>query len=203
MPSVARPAGPGLRTVPAQARSRTAALLAACVLLVQSCAETGRPRAPLWPLPDPAQAPFEGERLQDVELRGPRGGAHFLAVLQHEGGTVVLVGLSPLGQRLVRATWSAAGVTVDTALEAAPYLDADLMLRELAFALWPRPALEAALQGGPCTAEFGPGRRSLLVGGKPVLEVEQDAGGDPGLTLLRRPGHDGEVRVRELKGVQP
>jgi hypothetical protein len=136
-------------------------------------------------------------------VRRPGGGAHFLAVLEHQGSGVVLVGLTPLGQRLVRARWSAEGIQVDLAPQAAPYLDAEAILRLLAFALWPEAALRAALGPGPYSAVFSPDRRVLSWNGEELLSVVRS--GPPGQEawLLRQAGQEGAIKVTELQGVQP
>jgi hypothetical protein len=148
-------------------------------------------------------APFQGQVQQDVEVRGPRGGTHFLAVLERHPDGVVLVALSPLGQRLLRATWTRAGVAVEMAPEAAPYLDPREALRDLAFALWPPQALAAALKGGPFSAEFGAEHRVLRRGNRELLRVELRRDGDAKLWVLSHKGRPGEIRVRSVEEAQP
>jgi hypothetical protein len=153
-----------------------------------------------WPLPDPALAPFSGQISQDVAVDDPRGGSgvHFLSVLERQKDGLLMVGLSPLGQRLVRVRWTARGVDADLAPQAAPYLDPRAMLRELSFALWPPAALDAAFKGGPFHADFSPGRRVLWQGSRERLVLETGHGRTGRIWTLRLPGREAEITVREL-----
>ena len=169
------------------------------LLLLGACACLGPgPGAADWPLPDPALAPFSGRIAQDVELRRGGRGVHFLAVLERQKNGVLMVGLSPLGQRLVRLRWTARGVDADLAPQAAPYLDPQAMLRELSFALWPPEALDAAFKNGLFHADFTPKRRVLWQGSRERLLVGINEGPGGRVWTLGLPGREALIRVREL-----
>jgi hypothetical protein len=145
-------------------------------------------------------APFSGQISQDVAVRDPRGGngVHFLAVLERQKNGLLMVGLSPLGQRLLRVRWTARGVDADLAPQAAPYLDPRAMLREISFALWPPQSLDAAFKNGPFHADFTPTRRVLRQGSLERLVVEISYGPAGRVWTLRPPGREAEITVREL-----
>jgi hypothetical protein len=169
------------------------------LLLLGACVSLGPGRGlPDWPLPDPARAPFSDRIFQDVELGRGGGGVHFLAVLERQKSGVLMVGLSPLGQRLARVRWTARGVDADLAPQAAPYLDPQAMLRELSFALWPPEALDAAFKGGLFHADFTPKRRVLWQGSLERLVVEIGDGRAGRVWTLKLPGREAFIRVREL-----
>lgn len=175
-------------------------LLAAALtpLVLAACASLPRARAADWPLPDPMQAPFEGQKIQDVELRRAGRSVHFLAVLERRKDGVLMVGLSPTGTRLLRVLWTKDRVDAQVSPQAAPYLEPGAMLDELSFALWPASALREAFQGGPYRADVSAGRRVLWQGTRQRLVVERVDGPAGPAWLLRRPGTDAEIAVRDL-----
>jgi uncharacterized protein DUF3261 len=183
------------------ARARSFAVSAAFLpfLLLGACASLAlRPATPDWPLPDPALAPFNGRISQDVELIRGGSDVHFLAVLDRQKDGVLMVGLSPLGQRLLRVRWTARGVDADIAPQAAPYLDAQAMLRELSFALWPPESLDAAFKNGPFHADCTPGRRVLWQGNRERLVVGIHDGPGGREWTLGLTGQGAMIKVRAL-----
>jgi len=182
-------------------------LLAACVAAA-GCATLARSGARSgpgdWPLPDPLRAPFVGQIEQDVELGLPGGSTHLLAVLEKKKDGVLLVGFSPLGQRLLWLYWTRAGVKADIAPGVAPYLDQNGLLRELAFALWPETALQDAFKGGAYRADFGAHRRVLWRGAAERLVVDYPAGIGGSMLELRLPGEGAGITIRTLPaGTEP
>lgn len=169
-------------------------LLGACASLVV------RPGVPDWPLPDPARAPFRGQISQDVAVDDhPTGsGVHFLAVLERQKDGLLMVGLSPLGQRLARVHWTAHGVDADLAPQAARTIDPRAMLRELSFALWPPEALDAAFKGSLFHADFTPKRRVLWQAGLRRLVVDIADGPAGRVWVLTEAGRGPVITVREL-----
>jgi hypothetical protein len=149
-------------------------------------------------LPDPTQAPFEGQKTQDVELRRAGGGVHFLAVLERRKDGVLMVGLSSTGARLLRLLWTKDRVDAEVAPQAAPYLKPRAMLDELSFALWPASALQSAFQGGPYRADISADRRVLWQGSRERLVVERVDGPTGPQWLLTQPGIDAEIVVRDI-----
>lgn len=153
---------------------------------------------PPWPLPDPALAPFLGQRQQSVTLQRDGRSLALLAVLDHHGSTVTLVALSPLGQRLVKVTWDRQGVAVQTDPALGAGFDAQQALRDLVFASWPPGALTAALGAGPWHALFyADGGRDLSLGGRLRLQVRGRPSDPGGQRLLHWPeGYS--ITVRDL-----
>lgn len=173
-------------------------LLFACLAsMLASCATLRGTNALSWPLPDPAQAPFVS-KTQDIEISLDGRAAHFLAVLERQKDAVLMVGLSPLGQRLAMVRWSRQGLSATVAPEAAPYFAPRQVLDDLCFALWPPASLEAALKSSPYHADFKPASRTLWRADRRVLVVEFDAGAHGSLLVLRRPGQSEEIRVRDV-----
>lgn len=153
---------------------------------------------PPWSLPDPALAPFTGQRQQSVTLRRDGLSLAFLAVLDRQGSTVTLVALNPLGQRLVKVTWDRQGVQVEASPALGAGFDAQQALRDLVFASWPPGALNAALGAGPWHALFHVnGDRDLILDGHPRLQVRGRPSDPGGQRLLHWPeGYS--ITVRDL-----
>lgn len=146
----------------------------------------------------PATAGFQGRLQQNVEVK--RGDKTFecLAVVEVSKTEVTMVGMSPLGQRLLRLHWD--GKNLESEVD--PSLPKELpvvgMLRDLMVAYWPLAAVQAGLKGW-AVEETGMARR-LSAPHQPRLEViyANGPGWGSSLTLYH---HDPvyEVKVTTLE----
>jgi hypothetical protein len=126
-------------------------------------------------MPDPAQAPFQGQQTQSVRVEGGGRSAEFVALVDCERGVVTLAGLSAQGQRLVKVRWDRGGVAVDADPAVAAHFDGAQALRDLVLARWPAAALEAAMRGGPWSFRQTPEQgRVLSLNGKISVAVSPD-----------------------------
>jgi hypothetical protein len=134
------------------------------------CASMQRRPVP-WSLPKPQDGPIQGRWVQTLVLERDGKSMELLAVIENDGKEIVLVGMTPMGQRLVRITWSDAKVDQETDPNIPVRIDGESILRDVVFANWPEDGLRAAFAGTGWSASFDGPVRSLAWNGKPWLQV--------------------------------
>jgi hypothetical protein len=149
------------------------AALAALAALVAGCALMQRRPVP-WSLPKVQDGPIQGRWVQTLALEREGKSMELLAVIERDGGDIVLVGMTPMGQRLIRIRWSDGKVDQDTDPNIPVRIDGGSILRDVVFANWPEESLKAAFAGTGWSAGFDGPRRTLAWNGKPWLEVRPE-----------------------------
>lgn len=138
-------------------------LIAACLggALLAGCAGLFGGRPSPWKLPGVEHSPIRGHWVQTlvVEREGRR--LELLAAMECDGRTLTLVGLSPMGQRLVRITWEGGEVKTETDPNLPVKIDGEAILRDVVFVHWPEQALQAVFAETPWRATFAGPRRTL------------------------------------------
>ncbi len=149
--------------LPVRIHSLIRTVVAGTILLLTDCCFHPHPPAP-WPLPKVAEAPFRGNWVQTLRLeRGDRE-ARFLAVIETDGDSLTLAGLSPMGQRIIRILWRDGKVIQEVDANLPVKIDGEAILRDVVFANWPPEALQAILAGTAWKAEFSGAQRKLMLG---------------------------------------
>jgi hypothetical protein len=156
---------------------RPACLLGSALCLALSlaaCSLRPRPLAP-WPMPGPAAGPIRGNWVQTVRLE--RGGRELslLAVIECDGTTLTLAGLTPAGQRLVRIAWRDGRIEQESDPNLPAKVDGEAILRDMVLAYWPKAALDSALAGTEWTLAFADGSRTLSARGKARVIVAPES----------------------------
>lgn len=154
---------------------RPGALGPLCVLaaLLAGCALTQRRPVP-WSLPKVQDGPILGRWVQTLVLERDGKSMELLAVIESDGKELILVGMTPMGQRLVRIIWSDGKVDQETDLNIPVRIDGEAVLRDLVFANWPEETLRAVFAGTGWSAGFDGPRRSLAWNGRPWLLVRPE-----------------------------
>ncbi|MDZ5459465.1 DUF3261 domain-containing protein [Azohydromonas lata] len=156
----------------ARAWRAAAAVLAAAVL--GGCA-TAPDTEPLLRLPPAALGGSLNQQQQitvEVEGREPQR----MEVLLEADAQAVRVALLALGRTVARLDWDGRELRQERAAWWPAQVAGERVLSELQLALWPVPALRAALPPGWTLQEEAPGLRRLCRSGEPVIEVRrQDA----------------------------
>lgn len=158
---------------------------AAFVAVAFALAGTGcaflRPRPPEpWRLPPVESAPFRGSRVQEVVLEREGKSLRLTAMLETDGTVFTLAGLGPMGQRLIRITWTRDSVGQETDPSVPARIDGAAILRDVVFAHWPAESLREAMAGTAWSAAFDGPRRTLYRKGRPWLAVHPEAAGSAG-----------------------
>ena len=130
-----------------------------------------------WALPDPGQAPFQGQITQSVRVEGGSRSAEFIALLNSDHGVVTLAGLSPQGQRLVKLRWDRGGVAVEAEPAVAAHFDAVVALRDLVLARWPLAALQRTMEGSRWSLRLTPDQGRVLSLDNRIVEAVSPDGG--------------------------
>jgi hypothetical protein len=177
-------------------------LLGGLLWLAAACA-TLRGRPAPWALPPVADAPFRGRWVQMLELE--RGGKRLplLAVLEADGQKMVLVGLSPSGQRLLRITWTGQQVAADQDPSVPVKIEAEPILRDVVLANWPEAALKSALAGSPWTVDFDGPRRTLRRGDAIWVTVAPEPGAGDEAVLVDHKVEGYRVHVHTVERSEP
>ncbi|HKP94982.1 MAG TPA: DUF3261 domain-containing protein [Fibrobacteria bacterium] len=155
------------------------AVLDGCALLQR------KPEA--WALPPLASGPPPGRWVQSLTLERRGRSLELVAVIENDGKTLTLAGLSPTGQRLVRISWTGGKVEQESDPNLPVRIDGESILRDVVFVNWPAPALAAVFAGTRWKARFDGADRTLAWGGRPWLSVRPDTGGTEG-TAASGPG---------------
>lgn len=162
----------------------------------------GKPLEP-WPLPKVADGPIRGNWVQTVRLE--RGGKELplLAVIDCDGTTLTLAGMTPTQQRLTTITWRDGGVAQENEPGLPIKVDGEGILRDLVLAYWPSASLQAALAGTGWSASITDSVRILSGGGKRRIEIEpeKNSEGDEGKRIRHlREGYTVHVVTVERSG---
>jgi hypothetical protein len=149
------------------------ALLSALALtLALGCAQPRmKPKDPGLFLLAPSAAGTELSVTQSLVFKKGSTRMEALAVLEVGRDAVSLVGMGPLGNRILSIRWD--GSRLDK--ESDPHMPADLplelILRDVQLAFWPAQALRQGLPGPSWTLEDSGQERLLRQGGKDVVRI--------------------------------
>lgn len=134
----------------------TLPLLALMTLLLSACASQPQPqeRAEAWlkpavkvQLPSPQfDTPFNQQQLLTATVDGkPQS---LLVLLNVDGTSLQLAGLSPLGIRLFKVTYDAQGIHTEQAIKVAHLPPANQVLADIMFCYWPVSRWQPLLPAG-------------------------------------------------------
>lgn len=159
-----------------------AALAALALLLgaaVSGCALLHRRPEP-WGLPGVGAGPAPVRWVQSLTLSHQGKSVDLMAVIESDGKTLTLVGLSPMGQRLVRITWTDGKIDQESDPNIPVHIDGEAILRDVVFVNWPEAALHTVFAGTHWRAGFAGADRTLAWKGRPWLSVRPDSAGADG-----------------------
>jgi hypothetical protein len=151
------------------------ALLSALGLcLFLGCAAAGtkaRPRDPGLFLLAPSEAGAELSVTQSLSFS--KGASHFeaLAVLQVDRQAVTLVGLGPMGNRLLSLRWDGSRLDKERDPQLPKELPLELILRDVQLAYWPAEAVRRALPKGGWSLQDGERLRVLSQAGADIVRI--------------------------------
>lgn len=173
----------------------------ALALPLSGCFLRPHPPEP-WPLPKVADAPFRGNWVQTLRLERDGREMPLLAVIETDGTTLTLAGLSPAGQRLVRIAWIDGHVDLDLDPNLPAKINGQAILRDVVFAHWPEASLDRVLKGTRWSAGFADSVRTLNLDGKTWLTVSPETGSDGDGLLVdhRAEGYRVHVSTVEKNG---
>lgn len=143
--------------------------------LLAGCAGLFGGRPSPWMLPGVEHSPIRGNWVQTLVLEREGRRLEVLAALECDGRAMTLVGLSPMGQRLVRITWEGGEVRTETDPNLPVKIDGEAILRDVVFVHWPEAALAAAFAETPWRATFEGPRRTLAWKDRTWLVVTPEA----------------------------
>ncbi len=129
-----------------------------------------------WALPPVEAGVMTGRYVQSLRLERQGRTLELMAVIENDGNTFTLVGLSPMGQRLLRLTWSGGKVAQESDPNLPVHIDGEAILRDVVFANWPEAALRTVFADTRWRAAFSGADRSLAWNGRPWLSVRPDTG---------------------------
>jgi hypothetical protein len=144
--------------------------LALCLVLGCAAAKP-RPDDPGLFLLLPSDAGAEVSVTQSLAFS--RGGTHFeaLAVLQVDKRAVALVGMGPMGNRMLSLRWDGKHLDQQRDSQLPAELPLELILRDVQLAFWPAAALRKALPGRAWTLEDESSQRTLSDAGVAVVRI--------------------------------
>ena len=138
--------------------------------------------------------PFEVQQKIDVAFNGRQ--ETMIAQLEVDAAGMRFVGMTPLGQNLVRASFDNSEIWADGV--AIKQLDPVLLFALIQLASWDAGQVRAGL-GGSADLEEAEGRRSLVKNGKAVLQIGYTRGRPPsGDMNIGLPDIDVEFRIVTL-----
>ena len=163
-----------------------------------------RPRPPEpWPLPKVADAPFRGDWVQTLTLERGEKRLPLLAVIETDGDSLTLAGLSPMGQRLVRITWRDGKVDQEIDPNLPVKIDGEAILRDVVLAHWPAASLQAVLAGTPWRAEFTDPQRKLFLGKRAWVSIAPETTPDGDGLLIDHVAEGFRVHVATVEKNEP
>ena len=171
-------------------------------LALSGCFMRPKPPEP-WPLPKVADAPFRGNWVQTLRLERDGREMPLLAIIETDGTTLTLAGLSPAGQRLVRIAWIDGHVDQETDPGLPAKIDGAAVLRDVVFAHWPDTSLQAVLKGTRWSAAFAGATRTLNLGKRPWLTVTAETGPDGDGLLVDHKAEGYKVHVATVEKNAP
>lgn len=112
----------------------------------------------------------------------------------------LLVGLDPLGQRVLTVTWTEHKLTAKLAPGLPEQIHPENMLADIVVLYWPEASVRQALVGSNGTLVVGPHFRSIAVAGKEVIRVDYK-GRDPwdGAVVYRNLAWGYELDVQSVE----
>ena len=141
--------------------------------LLSGCALPHRRPEP-WALPRLETGTLTGRYVQSLRLERQGKTLELMAVIENDGKAFTLVGLSPMGQRLMRLTWSEGRVAQESDPGLPVRIDGEAILRDVVFVNWPEAALRTVFAGTRWSARFDGGARSLDWNGRPWIVVRPE-----------------------------
>lgn len=142
-----------------------------CIGALAACRTGPRPLDPGLFLLPPAAAGFEGSLAQEVSFEKGETRFEATALLEVSRDEVILVGLSPLGTRMITLRWDGRKLTQERDPLIPKGLPLRLILRDVQLASWPAAAVRAALPGRRWTLEDAGSERVLLKDGRAVVRI--------------------------------
>lgn len=148
-----------------------ALLPAGCATLTAPAKPSVRGLDPGLFLLQPSAAGFEASLTQEVSFQ--RGTTRFdsTAVVEVSSTSVVLVGLSPFGTRMLSLRWDGKKLSQERDRSIPKELPLEVILRDIMLASWPAAAVAAALPGPSWELRDEGMERTLLKGGQAVVRI--------------------------------
>jgi hypothetical protein len=123
------------------------------------------------PAPGSLGRPIDAEQLVTAHYQGET--YSFQAHVHVDPEKLLLIGLDPLGRRAMTVTETRDGVTVDVAPWVPAGLKPENILADMAIIYWPEAAVRRGLAAS-ATLSAAPQHRSIVVDGRPIIEVAYD-----------------------------
>jgi hypothetical protein len=148
-------------------------VIAGCAHLPPASCAYLDPAGHTWCLLDSATAP-PFAKLTEVELVHGKGREHFIADIENDAGGLRAALLTPLGQRLALASFSAGRIARQPE-GSRQTLDTAALLAQIQFLQWPESVLLPALREQGYRPRFEGGRRELHdAAGKLVMRASTE-----------------------------
>lgn len=128
-----------------------------------------------WHLPKDGSGLGAGRWLQSLTLEHKEKSIGLLAVIESDGKNLTLVGLSPMGQRLMRITWSEGKVQQETDPHMPVAIDGEAILRDVVLVNWPEEILWPLFAKTEWKVTFDGPKRELYWGHRLWLSVKPDS----------------------------
>ncbi len=145
-----------------------------CATLKPAPAPAPRPAPPKAvrgsPLLSPREAGFHATMTQQISLVKGSSRYDALGVVEISSSVFTVVGMGPLGNRLVALSWDGVAVTKELDASVPRMLPVEDILRQTQLVYWPVEALRPALLPG-WELNLQPGRRELLDHGKVTIAI--------------------------------
>ncbi|MDB5050189.1 MAG: hypothetical protein JWO30_3260 [Fibrobacteres bacterium] len=151
-------------------------LTTGCALLLTTGCALMHPRPTAWDLPPLETGTMPGRRVQSLRLERQGKSLELMAVIENDGKTFTLAGLSPMGQRLVLITWSGGKVAQESDPNLPVAIDGEAILRDIVLVNWPESSLTRVFAKTGWSADFKGPERKLSWRGRPWVSVRPEAG---------------------------
>jgi hypothetical protein len=130
-------------------------------------------------LPKPSHL---GQSFEAAQLVTAHFGDRVFAFEGHLSATpdrFLLVGVDPMGQRIISITWTDDGITADKADFVPAQIRPSNILADLVMLYWPGAAVQQALEGSGALVYDEPQARRIAVAGRDIVQTRyQGTGGD-------------------------